>query len=235
MVRRLLFLALAICTAARGEAAQRTYSVTSFDRIRVEGPYVLDVRTGSSPSARAVGDAVGIDRLSIEVQGTTLIVRPDKSDWSGWPGASSGPVRIAVSTPSLSAVSLNGAPTVSIDRMKGSALDLQLIGSGSLSVGMIDSDSLTAMASGAGSLSVAGRVKTAKVALQGAGRLDASQLSAADVEVTALGNGDITIGAQRSARINAAGSGNVTISGQGSCIVRQSGAGVVSCAHRQAD
>ena len=235
MVRRIILVALIVAGAARAEAAQRTYSVTGFDRIRVEGPYRLEVRTGPSSSAKAVGDATAIDRLSVEVQGTTLIVRPDKTGWGGWPGAAAGSARILISTPSLSSVLMTGAADVAVDRVKGGDLNLQLMGSGSLSIAAIETDSLTAMLSGAGGLRLAGRSRLARLVLQGPGRLDAAQLSVDDAEINLVGTGDLAVEVERSAKVNAAGSGSVAITGPGSCIVRQSGTGAVDCAHRKAE
>ena len=54
---------LALCFAAGltaalpAAAAERSYTLTSFDRIRVEGPFAVDLVTNRSPFARATGSA----------------------------------------------------------------------------------------------------------------------------------------------------------------------------------
>lgn len=229
-----LLLALLLFTGSRAEAAQRVYSVTSFDHIRVDGPYTVDVRVGPSSAARATGDPSAIDRVTVEVQGTTLIVRPNKAAWGGWPGSSTGSIRIAVSTPALSAALLTGAGGIAIDRVKGARLDLQLMGSGTISVDSVDTESLNMSLTGSGNMRVAGRTEQTRAILQGPGSLDGAALIAADAEVNATGSGNLALSAGRSAKIIAAGSGDVTIGGKAACIVHQTGSGEVNCA-RKAD
>jgi hypothetical protein len=78
-LRILSLVAAAAALSAPALAADRNYSVTSFDRIRVDGPYRVVLTTGVAPFARASGPAAAIDSVSIEVQGRTLIVRRNRA------------------------------------------------------------------------------------------------------------------------------------------------------------
>src|SRR3990170_4550423 len=98
--------------------AQRNYSVTSFDRIRIDGPYQVQLRTNVAPYARATGPQAALDGVSIKVEGRTLIVRAGQS-WGGYPGEGRGPVTIEVGTHDLSTVWVNGAGAVMIDKVRG--------------------------------------------------------------------------------------------------------------------
>jgi hypothetical protein len=62
-------LLLAPLMAAPAHAAERGYSVTDFDRIRIDGPYRVTLTTGRSPGARAVGAQAAIEGVAVEVQG----------------------------------------------------------------------------------------------------------------------------------------------------------------------
>ena len=96
------FAALAAARRAGSGAPQRNYSVTSFDRIRVDGPYQVTVKTNVAPFARASGTPGSLDGVSIRVEGRTLIVRADTSGgWGGYPGEGRGPVTIEVGTHDL--------------------------------------------------------------------------------------------------------------------------------------
>ena len=82
MSRFLLGLAL-VTLALPASAADRSYTVTSFDRVRIEGPF--DVRltvANAGASAKASGDPEVLTNLDIQVQGTTLIVRKGANGWS---------------------------------------------------------------------------------------------------------------------------------------------------------
>ena len=57
---------VAACSTGSAVAATHSYGLTSFDRIRVSGPFDVHVHVGGSPSARATGPQEAIDRLSVE-------------------------------------------------------------------------------------------------------------------------------------------------------------------------
>src|SRR5688500_18035622 len=103
MIDRLPILGLLVLAslpaAAAPPQAQRNYSVTSFDRIRVDGPYQVQLRTNVAPYARAVGAPRALDAVDIKVEGRTLIVRARSSgSWGGYPGEAHGPVTIELGT-----------------------------------------------------------------------------------------------------------------------------------------
>ena len=75
---------VAVAVASPATAADRNYSVTSFDRIRVEGPYSVNVTTNVAPFARASGDLRAIDRVSLRVEGRTLYVRANRPACREW-------------------------------------------------------------------------------------------------------------------------------------------------------
>lgn len=80
-MRTFLCLLLLLPTAA--QAADRRVFVTSFDRIRVEGPFEVTVATGRAAGATISGDARQLDRAEVRVDGTTLVVRPAPDDVRG--------------------------------------------------------------------------------------------------------------------------------------------------------
>ena len=81
-MRALALLCLAL-VAAPASAAERRYSVTDFDRIEVDGPYVVRLTTGRASAAVATGPQGGLDRLTVEVSGQTLRIRRNRSGWTG--------------------------------------------------------------------------------------------------------------------------------------------------------
>ena len=93
MIRHLHCLGLATALAvAPAAAAERTYTITGFDQIRVSGPYRVRVTTGVATFARATGTPQALDGISLEVNGQSLTVRRNPSTTGGYPGQSPGPV-----------------------------------------------------------------------------------------------------------------------------------------------
>src|ERR1044072_6636823 len=90
-------------------AVERRYPVTDFDRVQVDGAYQVALTTGVSSGASAQGSSEALDRVSIDVQGNTLRVRPNRAAWGGYPGDRKGPVVISLSTRDLPAAAVVGS------------------------------------------------------------------------------------------------------------------------------
>jgi Putative auto-transporter adhesin, head GIN domain len=63
------------CGASSAIAADRGYSINDFDRIRVDGPYDVQIHVGPAAAVHAHGSQSGIDRLDVSVNDGTLIIR----------------------------------------------------------------------------------------------------------------------------------------------------------------
>ncbi|WP_300973397.1 DUF2807 domain-containing protein [Sphingomonas sp. LHG3406-1] len=225
MTRFLALFLLAATTPVAAAGLPRNYSVTSFDRVRVEAPYAVTLTTGKAPSARAEGQASAIDAIDLRVEGRTLIVR--RRSGFGYEGSGS-PVRIAVSTPDLKSALLVGAGSLSIDRMSGLSIDLAMQGSGTLSVGAVTADRVSATAQGTGSLSLAGRTKSANYLTRGLASLAAGSLAADELILATDGAGAVRVAARDRATITASGTVQVQVDGNPACIVKASGSVTVS-------
>ena len=153
--------------------------------MRVDGPYKVKLTTGVAPFAVASGSASAIDRVSVEVEGRTLIVRQNRDSWGGYPGQAPGPVEIEVGTHDLSQAWLNGSGTLAIDRVRGLTFDLALQGSGSATIAEADVDQLKVGISGSGSVILAGKAPRLTALVRGTSTLDAAGLSTKDAVVGA--------------------------------------------------
>lgn len=221
-------LCLAALAASPAAAAERNFSITSFDRVRVDGPYKVTLTTGVPPFAIASGSATAIDRVSVSVEGRTLIVRQNPGSWGGYPGQAPGPVTIEVGTHDLSQAWLNGAGSLAIDRIRGLTFDLALQGSGSASIGDADVDQMKIGISGAGSVSIAGKAPKLTAVVRGTSTLDATKLDTKDALVGAEGPSEVRFVATATAKIDARGTTNVSVGGNPSCTVKAEGSAVVT-------
>jgi len=229
MRTHLFAIAVAAALHASGAfAANRNYTVTSYDRVRVDGPYRVKLTTGVAPFARAAGSQSAIDSVSLAVQGRTLVIRRGNAGWGGYPGQSPGPVEIQVGTHELSTVWINGSGAVDIDKVRGQSLDLTVAGSGSASVGDIEVDRLAVGITGSGSARLGGKAATAAASVSGPGMLDAAALRVKDATITAQGSAVLRLNASNSAKIVTNGTASVEIGGRPACTVRASGSAVVS-------
>ncbi len=229
---RTLLLAGLACSAAlpaaHADAATRAFSVVSFDRIRVEGPFHVTLSTGMAPFASASGSDQGINSVSIDVQGRTLIVRGNPASWGGYPGAGAGPVEVSVGTHELTAAWLNGSGTLAIDAVKAMQFELAVQGSGSASIDRLDVDVLKFGMSGAASARLGGRAARTTVIVRGSSSLDASQLEAKDAVVGADGPALVKLRVTNSAKVDALGTSSVALDGGAACTVKTIGSATVT-------
>lgn len=220
-----------LLAAMPASAAERSYTVGSFDRIRVEGPFDVQLATESSPGARAEGDPRATDGIDIRLEGTTLIIRAGVNGWGEQElaGSKTAPL-IRVSTPMIrSATIIGGGRLVVAGPVRGQRVDLALTGSGSLAVPGLDADILNATLLGSGSISLGGRGAKVRLIASGSGTIDAVPLSAADLTIRSDGTGEMRATARFTASVTTTGIGAATVFGSPACTVKAVAGGPISC------
>ncbi|MEO9131581.1 MAG: head GIN domain-containing protein [Sphingomonas sp.] len=234
MIRHLPPFALAFAlfvASAPALAAERTYSIGSFDRIRVEGPFDVRLMTNASPGASAEGDPKATQELDIRVEGTTLIIRAGLSGWGEQPraGATGAPV-ISVSTGMIRRVTVIGGGRLTIaGPLRGQRIDLSLTGSGSLAVSGIEADQLFVTLLGSGDIALAGKAAKVNLNTSGPGTIAAARLTASDLILRLDGNGETHATALYTADVTTTGIGAATVYGKPACTVKAVAGGPVSC------
>ncbi|WP_187107852.1 GIN domain-containing protein [Sphingomonas xanthus] len=232
MIDRLPLLALLVLASLPAGAASpgtRNYSVTGFDRVRLDGPYKLDVKTGVAPFARATGSPRALDALSIRVDGRTLVVRGNSAA-GGYPGEPAGPVTIEVGTHELSTAWINGAGGLMIDRIKGLSFDLSIQGPGMAHVAHSDVDQLRVGISGAGSVRMAGKAAKMTATIRGTSSFDSQSMIVRDAVIGAEGPSIVRATVTNSAKVDAIGMAMVALTGQPACTAKARGsASITGC------
>ncbi len=224
-----IFALLLSSAASAAPTVQRNYSVVDFDRIRVVGPFIVDLETGKAPSARASGEAASLERVSVSVQGRILVIKANNSAWGGWPGKNVPPARIRVTVFNLRGALIEGTGALTINKMRAARIDLGVSGAGTLNVTGLDTDRLDVTLIGSGSAKLAGLARNANFASEGSATIAALPLKVTDIVVNWRSSANADATAVRTAKVISAGTGNVTIVGKLACTVAETGAGAVTC------
>lgn len=227
------FLALAALSASPSFAADRAYSVTDFDRIIVEGPYIVRVTSGRSTTARASGTSEALERLAIDVTGQTLRIRRDRTGERSGNAVQAGPVTIELTSRTLRSARLIGPGSLDVDGAEGLRVELTVQGSGRLRATRIAADALSLGLLGSGRIEVAGTAETLRATVDGTGDVDGAGLRAENATLVTNTLGTVTFAVSREANVSAIGLGDVLITGRPSCNVSGPGAGQVSCGSNQ--
>ena len=214
--------------AAPASAATRNFGITGFEKVRVDGPFKVNLTTGVAPFATATGSPQALDRVAIEVRGNTLVVHSNLDSWGGYPGKDSGPVEISLGTHDLSAAWLNGSGAIAIDRVRGLSFDLSVQGSGAGQIGQVNVDQLNVSVVGTASAKLAGQAAKMTAVIRGVSSLDAAALATKDATLGADGAATIAANVDNSVTVDATGPATVNIAGGPSCTLRVSGSASVS-------
>ena len=229
MLVRVAPLAL-LFAAAPAVAADRVFSVGSYERVRVDGPFEVRIVTGGSPNAKASGDRQLLDRLAIAVNGTILTVRLGNGGWGEMPRSKvNAPPVITLSAPRLTSLAISAGARVTVTRMVAQRIDLSVIGSGSLALERADTDQLRAALTGSGTMTIGGRANRATLLTDGPGTIDASTMTVNDLIVQLAGAGDTKAAARHTAQVTTTGLGSVTVIGNAKCVVKSVAGGPVTC------
>ena len=226
---RIFLLAAALAaTAAPAFADTRNFGITSFEKVRVDGPFKVRVTTGVAPFAKAIGSPAALDRVSVDMEGDTLVVSSSLDSWGGYPDQNVGPVEILVGTHDLSAAWLNGSGSLSIDKVKGLSFGLSVQGSGAGEIGQADIDQLDVSVVGTASARLAGRAKKLTAVIRGISSLDAAALASTDATLGADGAGTIAAKVTDTVSVDASGPATVRLSGGAACTLHVDGSATVS-------
>lgn len=217
-----------VAFASPAGGATRNFGITSFDKIRVDGPFRVTLATGVAPFARASGSPAAIDRVAIEVRGNTLVVHNNLDSWGGYPDKDPGPVEISLGTHDLSAAYLNGSGLLAIDRVKGLSFGLSVQGSGAGEIGKVDVDQLNVNVGGSASAKLAGAAAKITAVVRGISSVDAANLAAKDATIGVEGAATIDASVSNAVTVDASGPATVRFSGRPSCTLRVSGSASVS-------
>lgn len=223
-----LILIATIALASPAAAASRNFTVTGFEKIRLDGPFRVSLKTGVAPFAKASGSPAALNGIAIDVQGQTLVVRRNPSAPAAYPGEPPGPVEISIGTHDLTAAWVNGAGSLAIDKTKSQSFDLSVQGPGSISIGTLTADRLRAGLSGSGSATIGGTAAEVKAVVRGTSSFEGSALSAKDASIGAEGTAVVRLTATNTAKVDALGTAMVELSGRPACTVRAHGSAVVS-------
>jgi hypothetical protein len=137
------------------------------------------------------------------------------------------PVELAVGTHELANASLNGAGTLSIDKVRGLTFELSAQGAGRADIGAVEVDRLVVSLSGTVTSRVAGKALKLTAIVRGASSLDATALSARDGLLSAQGPAQLSATLTDTARVDATGVAQVTVAGRPACTVKLLGSSSV--------
>ena len=235
MVTTITLTTLALCDAVLGTAmaAERRFTLSAFDKVRIEGDVAVEITSDTAPFAIASGDPRALEALSVRVQGGTLYIRRARRnapvEARARKAAPDALPLVRLSARSVQSLTVLGHGSARIDRLSGARPSATMDGNGSVEIGTLAADTVAIAVNGSGSLKVGGSAEHARAVMLGDGLIEGSGLALSVLDFTGEGPVHARLTVDGPARIAVKGDADVQIGGKPDCTVRQTGTDVVSC------
>lgn len=185
-----------------GNVVSETRAVSGFTALSLEGSGDVDVTFGNSESAVVEADDNIVPLIETRVQNGRLVI--STKNFTNY--RTNSPVRIHVTMKALDEIQLYGSGNITVPALNGDALRISLPGSGNINVN--------------------GAANKVDVTLNGSGNVDCSGLKAKSATAKINGSGNIQVYASSSLDASISGSGTIKYSGSPASVTKSvSGSG----------
>jgi hypothetical protein len=171
-----------------GVRVRESRTVPAFGSVDLAGSNNVVIRVGEEQSVQVYGDDNLIDRVTTDVDATTLVIGIKSGGYS-----TSSPMRVEVSVPSLSELTLSGSGMVVATGVEGTQLTVTI--------------------SGSGVVRATGVTQQLGVTVSGSGQAELGGVEATAVQAVVSGSGEIVVTTTSSLDASIPGSGSITYGG----------------------
>jgi hypothetical protein len=171
-----------------GVRVKESRTMPAFDSVDLAGSNNVVIRVGEEQSVQVYGDDNLIDRVTTDVDATTLVIGSKSGSYS-----TSSPMRVEVSVPSLSELTLSGSGMVVATGVEGAQLTVTI--------------------SGSGVVRATGMTQQLGVTVSGSGQAELGGVEATAVQAVVSGSGEIVVTATSSLDASIPGSGSIMYGG----------------------
>jgi hypothetical protein len=225
----MLLLGLA-AIAAPAQAAERKYSISSFEDVRIIGNINVIITTDRGVSASAeAADRETLDRVELNKSGKQLIVSVKPKASQDGRFSEDEPVAVRLSSYVIKSITHSGSGTVSLDKLGGRDPKARINGFGVLTINAVDGDTLDLIMNGGGQMVIAGRATKGQITMLGSSILDGSQLTLETLDLTQRGPASSHVFVEKEVTISNSGTGRIQIDGRPNCSVKSGGSAQIIC------
>lgn len=214
-------------------AAERRFTLSAFDKVRIEGDVAVEIVSGAAPFAIASGDPRAIEALTLRVQGGTLYIRRARAsapvERRFRPDAPDALPLVRLDARSVQSLAVLGHGSARLDRLAGNRPSATMDGNGSVEIGAVAAEALALNVNGSGSLKVSGRASSARAVMLGDGLIEGEGLALAALDLIGEGPVRARLNVTGPARIAVKGGAEIAIGGTPQCTLRQTGTNAIAC------
>jgi hypothetical protein len=222
-----LFLLLGvICAQAQN---RETRNVGNFTKIAFRVPGKLYLKQGSPQKVEIEADKDILKEIETEIEGNKLVIEKE-GKWMDWKSDDKD-IKIYITVPTIEGVSVSGSGEVlGQTKITGTDLDLNVSGSGNLTLDIEASGNVEGNVSGSGDINLTGKCKSYESDVSGSGKVDLDLAIQNKADFSVSGSGKIEAkGSAENVEAAISGSGKVLAANleTNRCDVKISGSGDV--------
>jgi hypothetical protein len=208
----------------QGDTISLTRPVAAFDEISMGGDFEVYLTQGPAKDILLEGQENVLNELSTQVRDHKLEIKYNRNrvKWHK-------PVRIYITTPELTEISVSGSNTVrGLTDWQVNNFEIDASGSNTVDLNLKGANEIKNQVSGSADITLNGDAKDFDIQISGSGKVKAFGLTTktADVNVSGSGKCELTVTERLKARIS--GSGNVQYRGNPTVDTSISGSGRVT-------
>lgn len=224
-------LLMTIIISFPAKAAEKNFSIGSFDNIQIEGDVIVNVMTGKGPSAKAVGEQKHLNMIQFSRNARTLKIQlKNDTDVQRQSSDNPEPLQIYISTHTLIDINVNGNGTVNVDNISSRKSKFTIVGSGRIMIKKADINDFQAMIWGGGDLTIlGGNIVKSNLGINGFGSIRAAKVETETLEIEHQGPANSIITVSDVAKISNNGTGQIEILGKANCLIKSIGSGKIFC------
>ena len=206
---------------AAAHAEQMTLPATGATQVSISTVGDLVIRPGTDEKVIVEAEPKVLAKLDVSTKGDTLTITT-KGDFS-----TQKPVKFTVTLRALRRLTTSGSGSSLVEGFSGPNFDVDVNGSGDVSLKNIKSTKLNVRLQASGNVDVTGSGTTVIARVDGSGNIDAREYRARVVEATIDGAGNIYVHADESLKASIGGAGSIEYKGKPKVSQNVTGAGTV--------
>jgi hypothetical protein len=205
----------------KGENVKETRDISGFTRIDLSIDADISYTQDSIYKFEISAQPNILKILTTEVKGSTLRMEFQRNVWDH------NKIKITIHSPAIEAFSISGSGDIqALNTIVSDDLDLNISGSGNISIPSLQSKKLTAKISGSGNMQISGgKADREDFSISGSGDIDVEKVIASDNSSKISGSGDMILNVTEHLDISISGSGDIRYRGRPTVDSQISGSG----------
>jgi len=205
-----------------GNVITESRGVSHFTEIRSEGSFEVYISYDTIPSVKVEAEENLLHYIETDVSGSVLIIKTREHRNID----NNFPIKIFVKTPNIEGIELSGSGKIDCDNMTSSYLDLDISGSGEMTV-IASCNKMKAKISGSGNMNLSGTANETDFDVDGSGDIHSYNLQQDTCYADISGSGNMYVYVNKLLDVRISGSGIVHYQGNPVVNINIDGSGTV--------